>query len=297
MKKFTFKKYLTESVIDIARDTLDPTVFSFPTNGGMPVLQSAIKKQIFKDINEINNVIPVRDFYIIGSILTKRYNNNSDIDVNVEVDENFSDRINIADVLRFIKKINGRMATGTTHPINYYILQGKYDLDKTDAAYDVANNKWLKISKDDDEDTDIEKYVSDFQDSISKIDLMTGELRRDINDIDTYRSLPMNKISRLKGMMQNKLEEVEDDIISLTSAKKELHELRKQAFEKKMTPEDIMQYTSQNWLPENITYKLLSKYYYVDFIEKLKKFMDENDNNIDVSDIDDIKKIGRNLWK
>lgn len=291
----TFKHFLKESIIDIPRNTVDPTVFSIHP-GGHPILQLGIKQQILKDINKINVKFPVTKFYIVGSILTKHYNRDSDIDVNVEIDV---DRLNNDGhqeaIMRLIKKINGKMAIGTTHPINYYITREEYDLDKTDAAYDVLNNKWIKEDKTGEKNIDINQYVDTFKKTLDDVDVATGELRRDILDLEAYKVLPSNQISRIKDMMEAKLEEIEDDIIALSLIRKNTASLRRAAFKRNMTPDEIIKYTSSNWLPENITYKLLSKYQYSNFIKQLEKFLDKR-GDLKPKDIDDIKNIGKQTW-
>jgi hypothetical protein len=134
--------YLTESILDIPRDGLDPAVFQFPEEGA-PIIHPRIRAQIIKPLVDINQIVPILDYFIIGSILTPRYNSTTDIDVCLEVDEEIS-AIKMENLISMLKVINGKLAIGTTHPINYYIVKGQYDLDKTDAAYDIADDNWLK---------------------------------------------------------------------------------------------------------------------------------------------------------
>lgn len=286
--------YLKESVVDIPRNSLDPTVFTFP-EGGHPILQSAIKAQIQKDIERINAIFPVRRFYIIGSIVTHRYNINSDIDVNVEIEDQANQDISMEAILRVVKSLNGKLAIGTTHPINYYLIQHNYDLDKTDAAYDVANEKWLK-TEEHDNDLELTQYVEKFQEAISHVDILTGELRRDLIDLDIYKAMPDHKVKKLKGLIQKKLDEIEDDIIKLSNTNLAMSHLRKIAFNRELTQDEISHYASQNWLPENVIYKLYGKYYYSKFINKLKEFLDKKEE-LDVNDIPYIQKLGSQLWQ
>lgn len=294
MSKFNFKEYITESVIDIPRDTLDPNVFSFPDTG-QPRLQSSIKKQIVSDITKIDNVIPVKQFYIIGSILTKRYNDKSDIDVNVEVenggtsDERFSDIVS-----KIVKKLNGKLAVGTTHPVNYFLMRTEYDLDKTDAAYDVMNDRWLKIAKEE-ESIDLKKFLNHFQKAITKMDMLTGELRRDVIDLDYYKTLPSDKIKKLKDLVSEKLKEIENDIVQLSIAKKQFKEMRELAFKKDLSFTELRTYISRNWLPENISYKLFSKYHYDKLVSQLDDFLEGN-KPLDVQDVEKMKRINLGLW-
>jgi len=290
---FTFKQYLSESVVDIPKNSLDPTVFSFPEDSP-PVLQSAIKKQIMRDIERISNVYPVDNYYIIGSILTKRYNPNSDIDVCVELEPSANGQVTNNELIRVAKVVNGKLATGTTHKINYRLMQHQYDLDKTDAAYDIKNEKWIKKEKNDDHD--IENYASMFESAISNVDLLTGELRRDIIDLNSYRAMPTSKIKKLKSLIEKKLKEIEDDIINLSNSHSEMSYLRKLAFERDLTQDELSKYSSHNWLPENVIYKLYGKYHYTKFIEKLKDFLDEK-QKLDIKDVPYIQKLGSQLWQ
>lgn len=286
--------YLKESVVDIPRNSLDPTVFTFP-EGSRPILQSVIKAQIQKDIERINAIFPVRRFYIIGSIVTHRYNISSDIDVNVEIEDQANQDISMEAILRVVKSLNGKLAIGTTHPINYYLIQHDYDLDKTDAAYDVANEKWLKTEERDD-DYELTEYVEKFQDAIAHVDILTGELRRDIIDLNIYKAMPDHKVKKLQGLVQKKLNEIEDDIIKLSNTNLALSHLRKLAFDRDLTQHEISHYANQNWLPENVIYKLYGKYHYNKFINKLKEFLDKKEE-LGINDIPYLQKLGSQLWQ
>jgi len=287
--------YLNESAIDIPRNSLDPTVFSFP-DGSPPILQSIIKKQIQRDVERINSIYPVKRFYIIGSIVTHRYNISSDIDVNVEIESRGEkDEISLEAILRVVKSLNGKLAVGTTHPINYYLLQHEYDLDKADAAYDVMNEKWLKIEKQDN-DLELTQYVDKFQEAISHVDILTGELRRDLIDLNIYKAMPEHKIQKLQQLVQKKLDEVEDDIIKLSNTNLAISNLRKLAFDRELTKNELSHYANQNWLPENVIYKLYGKYYYSKFIKKLKDFLDKKEE-LDVNDVPYLQKLGSQLWQ
>lgn len=290
----TFKHYLKESIIDIPKNSLDPTVFSFSDNS-KPILQSSIRMQIKKDIERISAMYPVENYFIIGSILTRRYTPSSDIDVCVELENRpEKNRINTDELLGIVKSINGKLAVGTTHPINYKLLQYKYDLAKTDAAYDIENERWLKTDNTD--DLDLQNYSESFQEAISKVDLMTGELRRDIIDLNLYKSMPVEKVKKLKALIENKLREIEGDINNLSNTSSRMSYLRRLAFEKDLSQEELAKYSSNNWLPENIIYKLYGKYYYKHFIDKLKDFLEEKEK-LNIKDIPYIQELGSQLWQ
>lgn len=294
-----FEKYITqinESVIDIERDSLDPTVFQFFEDGRLPILKDGIKAQILKDVVSIHSIIPVVDYFIIGSILTPQYNETSDIDVNVQVDAAYVDSLGTAKVLQIVKKLNGKYAVGTTHPINYYIITNEYNLDKTDAAYDVVNEKWLKTPIK--IEPDIYKYANKFAETVKYIDIATGKLHRSLIDFEELKNIKTGKLKQLHRYIKRKVEEIEENVKDLVVMYKDIHILRKLAYTRFLTPQEIKEYGSMNRLPENIIYKLLQKYYYIDFMLQLKNLVDEKESNdIEFKDVEKVERIMRNAWR
>lgn len=287
----TFFDYIKESVISLPRNSLDPNVFTFP-EGMAPILNTGIKKQILADVDGINKYLTVKDFYMVGSILTKSYAENSDIDINVEVYKEDVDDVVQLKLLSIIKQMNGKLATGTSHPINYYIQLEDRDDDNFDGIYDVINEKWVKEPKS--FSINIQDYANNFTDVVSKLDLATGELRRELIDFEELSRFTPDNIKDLKELMQSKLYEINRSIENLVGAKKLIHHSRKEAFARAMTPDEIRKYRTKNGLPENVVYKLMQKYYYFDFIDKLEAILGK-DEEISKSDIKDIKKATKAL--
>ena len=139
----TFLSYINESAIDLPKNSLDETVFDF-FDDRPPVLKAGIKYQIAKDVDDIEEMVHIRRFYMVGSILTRTYSKNCDIDVTVEVDERNVDEMLENKLLKTVEKMNGKLATGTTHPINYYIYikeDTEIDEHRFDGIYDIINDK------------------------------------------------------------------------------------------------------------------------------------------------------------
>ena len=284
---------LRESVLTLAKDELDPVIFQ-PNDEGTPTLRENIRIQILKDIDEIRKVLPVVNFYIIGSILTKNYDVRTDIDVSVQIDAQQVDSISTADIMHLLTNLNGRMAGETAHPINYYVVLEDFDDTKVDAAYDIVNDKWLKLPKA--YEPDVEKWSLKFQETLKSIDIATGAIRRDLIDIEEIRGLHTNKIKKLKILMKQKLQHLEELLKQLVSVHRDTKMLRKMAFDRFLTPHEIQEYGSRNLLPENILYKLLEKYYYIKFIKKIESILDER-NELELTDVPAIKRTMGDLWK
>ena len=85
---------------------------------------------------------------MIGSILTKRYRNDADLDINILFDIPEEDREE--ERTRLSKQylsasnpdnIQGKLIPGTKHPVNYYFITDKKSYDeqnlKADATFDI----------------------------------------------------------------------------------------------------------------------------------------------------------------
>lgn len=277
---------MTESVLDIPRDGLDQNVFQFPEQGA-PIVNTRIKQQIIAGVEQVHSIIPVQDYFIIGSILTPKYNEHSDIDVCCEV-ETAVNPIALETIVTLLNNINGSLAIGTSHPINYYVVQGQYDLDKTEAAYDLANDRWIKEPES--ISFNVRKFMGDFKSRLSGIDLATAELRRSLIDYDELVDLDSSDISNIEAEIQKVISTIEGEVQNIIQMYDNARLLRKNAFAKPMTPMEIRKFGAKNNLPDNVLYKMLERYYYSDLVAKLRSLVDDDDGMVDEDDVPKIKK-------
>jgi predicted nucleotidyltransferase len=284
---------LTESVVTLSKDELDPSVFTFKVDG-LPILRDSIKIQILKDVDEIRSVLPVVNFFLIGSILTKNYTDTCDMDITVQVDEQLVDSISTAEIMHLLHNLNGRLAADTRHPLNYYIITHEYNESKAEAIYDIVNEKWTKVPKN--YDPDVEKWNTKFQSTLQSIDIATGALHRDLIDLEEIRNLNTKNIKTLKFMMKQKLAQIDELMKQLVTTYKDVKAMRGMSFDRFMTPQEVQMYGSQNRLPENILYKLLEKYYYTKFIKRIESILDERDE-LDLTDAPRVRKAMGDLWR
>lgn len=289
---FVYRR-LAESVSTIGRDDLDPAVFQ-PNAEGVPVLRDSVRIQILKDIDEIRYILPVTTFFMIGDILTRNYERSTPIDISVQVDTQLVDSISVADMLHLLKRLNGRMAADTMHPINYYITTQDFDDTQVEAVYDIVNMRWLKAPQR--YNTDVEKIVYDFYEALSTIDNSSGVIQHDIIDVETLEELETKDLKRLRMLMKEKLYQVESLLRNIVSTHRNPGKLQNIPFELYATPEEIHLYGVQNHLPENVIRKLFEKYYYRKFIERIEKVLDER-NELELSDAPSVNKLMSNIWK
>jgi predicted nucleotidyltransferase len=290
-----FKDFITESIIDIPRRTYAPGVFD-NADTKEPKIKSEIIGMIMKQFTEFKKEYPILDYSLIGSILTKRYRDDADLDINILFDvpkeKQEEERIRLSKKYLSVKNpdnVQGKLIPGTKHPINYYFITDKKTYDdqnkKADAVYDIGKNKFIK--RPDDFVFDIDMYIKDFNKKVQEIDVIRGELKRDIIDYDELKDLTPNDILDLQDKINSKLEEIEDNIQQIIKIGDNVEADRRTAFDTDMTPDEIRIYGIKNRLPKNVIYKMLEKYHYLKFYKKCKQILD--DGKVSDKEIDDLK--------
>ena len=291
-----FKDFIKESIIDIPRRTYAPGVFD-NADTKEPKIKSEIIGMIMKQFTEFKKEYPILDYSLIGSILTKRYRDDADLDINVLFDvpkeKQEEERIRLSKKFLSSKNpdnVQGKLIPGTKHPINYYIITDKKTYDdqnkKADAVFDIGKNKFIK--RPEEFTFDIDMYINDFNKKVQEIDVVKGELKRDIIDYDELKDLSPNDILDLQDKINSKLEEIEDDLQQIIKIGDNVDVERRAAFDKDMSPDEIRLYGIKNRLPKNVIYKMLEKYHYLKFYKKCKQILD--DGKVTDAEIDSLKK-------
>ena len=294
MKSFRLFK---ESIIDIPRQVYAPGVFD-NNDTEDPKIKISVLNMITAQFEEFEKEYPILDYSLIGSILTKRYRNDADLDINVlfDVPEDKREEERLRLSKQFLASSNpdniqGKLIPGTRHPVNYYFITDRKTYDdqnaKADAVYSIKGQKFIKRPEAFEFNPSL--YIKDFQRQVDKIDMLKGELKRDIIDYDELTELKPGEIKDLEKRISNKLGEIEKDIQDLTDIGTEVDAERRAAFDTDMTPDEIKTYSIKNRLPANVVYKMLEKYHYLKFLKKCKKILD--DGEVSDDEIDSLKNV------
>jgi predicted nucleotidyltransferase len=288
-------KTFLEAVIDIPRRTYARGVFD-DADTNNPKIKASVKALIDKQIEEFETEYPVVKTGLIGSILTKRYRDDADLDINVLFDVPVEKREE--ERLRLSKKylsannpdnIQGKLIPGTKHPINFYFITDMKTYNdqekKADAVFDIEDNKFIK--RPDDFTFDPSLYIKDFEKKVQEIDVVKGELKRDIIDYRELEGLTADDVLNLQDKINDKLEEIEDSIRDIIKIGDTVDAERRAAFDRDMSPDEIRQYGIKNRLPKAVIYKMLEKYHYLKFYKKCKKILD--DGKVTDKEIDDLE--------
>ncbi len=291
MKLKSFK----ESIIDIPRKTYAPGVFDDEDTNN-PKIKSEIIGMIMKQFTEFKKEYPILDYSLIGSILTKRYRNDADLDINVlfdvPEDKQEVERERLSKLFLSSKNpenIQSKLIPGTKHPINYYFITDKETYEsqneKADAVFDIGKNRFIK--RPEDFTFDVDMYINDFNKKVQELDIVKGELKRDIIDYNELKGLKPNDVLNLQEKIKDKLDEIEDDIEQIIKIGDGVDADRRAAFDKDMSPDEIQKFGIKNRLPKNVIYKMLEKYHYILFYKKCKKILD--DGVVTDKEIDDLE--------
>ena len=156
-----------------------------------------------------------------------------------------------------------------------------------DGTFDIDKNQFIR--KPEPGTFEPEKYVADFQKRVSEIDVVKGELVRDMIDYEELKDLTSADIENLSGLVSKKLDEIKSSINTLIDIGDKTIADRKDAFSKDMSPDEIRKFGVKNRLPKNVIYKMLEKYHYLKFFKKLKEIME--DGKISPDELKSLSKI------
>ena len=291
----TMRKTFKESIIDIPRRTYAPKVFDSADTKD-PKIKASVKSQIDRQLKEFESEYPILKTSLIGSILTKRYRKDADLDINVlfdvPEDKREVERERLSKKYLSAKNpnnIQGKLIPGSEHPINFYFITDKETYDdqnkKADAVFDIEKNVFVKRPEDFVFDKNL--YVKDFDKKVQELDVIKGELKRDIIDYKELEELEPNEVLDLQDKVKDKLEEIEDSLEQITKVGDGVDADRRAAFDSDMTPDQIQKFGIKNRLPKNVIYKMLEKYHYIKFYKYCKKILD--DGVVTDKEIDDLE--------
>lgn len=143
-------KYVKYHTRAMPPNSLDPRVWYFPPAGQDPVLLPGIKSQIIRNIDNINDSeqqfakTRVWDYFLVGPVVKEGSSERCSINIVVQINTtNLTDMLKER-ILNTIKDLNGRLATGTLHPIHYVPTVRKFNPDDYYAVYHPYTEKWIK---------------------------------------------------------------------------------------------------------------------------------------------------------
>jgi predicted nucleotidyltransferase len=267
-----FKSHLRESIIDPDRQINSVAIFDL---GSEIRLKHNVRTQILAGISKLSRHMTIKDYSLIGSILTTRFTEDSDVDVNILVadPDDKMEEIRAAAIQN-----SGKFIEGTKHPVNFHVLNDESDFknanDSADAVFDISSNQFIRRPVE--QPFYVEKYMNRFKQVVSEIDLLKKDLADDLIDYNYLKSLPKNSVSSLADAIEKELKSAEKDAVGLATLYNGIKKDRADAFSRNLTNLDIREYGAKNRLPENVLYKLLERHQYLNFLHKVKEILGDD---------------------
>ena len=270
MKNFN-KFFAVESVLDPEQPTLNKNLFDLSDENSIS-LKPEVRTQILAGIAKLSKHFDVLDYTVIGSSLTKKYTETSDIDVNLFINNK---TLPMSDARKLAIKSSGEFVHGTKNPIEYHVLNSKTDFnnanESADAVFDLSSNKFIRMSKE--LPFHVEKYMSMFKKRVEQIKDLKNDLADELLDYSELKKFSHEDATTLKLEIEKELKSIEDSAVGLVDLHKKILKDRAKAFAKDLTANDIKEYGSKNLLPGNVVYKLLERHYYIQFLQKVEDVM------------------------
>ena len=301
LKDYELVESFNESSIDFPQESLDLAVWDKKDN--TYTLREDVKNKILNILKKYPNAPLLEiaeEIHIVGSLCTNQFLDIADCDVHIvpkNIDEWDEEEVN--KVIRWFNEnrddIDGRIEK---HPIEVYAqLDINQDL-MSDGCYNLLEDKWLIgpkiVPMSSDPYEDFSHIADDIRNTVEDADKLFGELKRDVIDFEVIE-IAMERMSgedkdRLLQKLQDKLDELEDDIEALYKEKGEWTDARRGA-SKPETPEQALKDVelAKKWQDVNATFKFVNRYRYMRTIADLKKIL--ADEEVTADEVEKIKSI------
>jgi hypothetical protein len=288
----TYGSYLKESILDPVRDNLCNDIWRKEDKLLKPFVKEKILSIFYEWMKNLKIDKKPDAIKLVGSMAGYQYNDQSDIDINIEISLN-KDRI------ERIRKLlpNGNLLSGTDHKINFYISNKTSSEEIFNGIYDVLKDKWIKKPRKNTKDSSSgihSYYKSCLDQAISwarKISLDLDEINRHEIELKMYNYFFDNEEFKLdKDELKQYIQIKENNIkSSYDILKMNLHMLKSfrrepyndidRKFNSQIARNDIV---NPDFSLNNIIYKILEKFEYIDKInETITKFKDNYPKLID----------------
>ena len=293
---------VSESSIDFPQEDLDVSIWD-KDDQGRYTLRTVVRQKILDILSKYpdRNLRDIaKEIHIVGSLATNQYTDDADIDVHViPKDIELWSEDDVDKVIKWFNEHRDEFRGFIeSHPIEVYVqLDPNQDL-MSDGCYDLSNDEWLigpkVVPMDTDPYSDFSHIADDIRDAVESADVLLGELKRDVIDYDVIKQamerMPGEDKEKLLLKLQDKLDEIEDDIETLYGKRKEWVDARRKA-SKPATPEQALEDVelAKNWKDVNATFKFINRYHYLRTIKDLQELL--ADEEISSDEVDKIKSI------
>lgn len=293
------------SIIDYPRLGLDQSIWS-ATDTSID-LQPEIRKDVEEIVASFLDDLDLPkealiDVLIYGSLLTNQYNSKTDMDARIlldpEVISKYYPDVSGDELYSLTKENIHNIQLGTTkHPFNATVVikgekteLGKADLGITekDPVFslrdsDIVNfGEWYSSEFDPDEE--FSEETSKAKEIMERLDKLIQDAKSDTIDIELLKDAvgDVEDPQKIITKIEQKVQELTETVSTLAEHYIELRDKRTEGYKSTPPGED------HHKAPENIIYKILEKYRYIDLLKKLKAIAE---NGVQESEVEDVAEV------
>ena len=290
------------SIIDYPRKQLDEAIWAVDgqTISLQPNIEQEIKNIVQKFLTHVDlSRRSVKDILIYGSILTNQWNSKTDIDARILLDPDFVHRGMTGDDLFELSKdiLHGTKVGGTQHPFNATVVidgeqteLGRHSLGLTDKdpVFSLRTGKVKNFGNWNDEkfdpDVEFKEEKKSAEELMEYLDNLIHNAKTQTIDIELLKEAisNVNNPNKIISKLEEKINQLTNTIFLLVKEYEELKSNRSEGYES--APENI----DHHKMPQNIIYKILDKYKYIDVMKKLKSILK---NGIQPQEIKTVEKV------
>ena len=178
-------RQIIESVISPTQDTLDPEVWR--KTGDEYELDGSAQGFLVGVAAQLGRFGAIKGIYLVGSMTSFQWEPDSDLDLTVVMDPRSEEAY--GEAIACAAHTTGMdTLPGTQHTANPFVeTELDSDLDVQDGLYDVLENKWVRGPYS--IHADVAKYMHEFRRLVRAIDIVAGELKRDLMDLPQHQQI------------------------------------------------------------------------------------------------------------
>ena len=287
----------------------DRFVFSDPLSE-MPTLRDEVRRAILIYIDNIRHYLPVQGVKIIGQSLLPCHPQDCEIDVLIEVGgktiyytPGFGDD-KMHSAYKDLSLIQNTPLPGNPHTLMFTVVnspekEGEKGYPDYDDVYDVENNVWVKhdglkaVDMENAMKADVEKFLNDLSRRVAVIDLKVHNVTNNIADVeDLEKRFRAKQLPELKKQLESRLSQIESDVKTIIRRYERLNKQRAGEY-KNADARKLSELAKRAELPDDVVYRLLERYCYVELSKKLNEILDEGPVTADT--VVDLKKVFDNF--
>lgn len=284
---------LQESVLDVPKPGLDPMVWQDTPESSKPILTVEAQQKLDRALTWIQDQYHFSNLsvYIIGSICSNSWSENSDIDLDFcaagatedDSDEDVVKEFGWAFKKNFIENYMEKFPEDSkigTHPLEVYFNPNPFQCFMSDGCYNVLENKWEVGPELKREGFDpISEYYAD---AMKQVDRILKDIRTKIFEV--YELAFVSK----KSSDQKFRDETSKDIFEKLENISELYKTMKRVrsnFQKpcKSKEEALKRRKDRKQLVVDAAFKFLDKFGYVQIMKDLVKLYDDKNDGANLS--------------